>query len=256
MSDHNGELSKLFARLDAEGHGMEEHPPSERLSAFEAHELPPAEHAAIQEHLETCTFCRERLDDLGRFLAGPGEDLPAPGVVDFETAAGWRRLREQVVAAEPKKKGRNLTTPLAAALVLGALGLPLLLASAWIVQLRREVAGLKDQVADLRQPLINVPEKDLVNTRGEVQEIQADSRVRLSFVSSAPANYAEYSVEILNSAGRMIWSGTVKRSDDGALSLTIMPGFLSPGTYQLHLVGRGAGGVEPLEDYTLRVLPR
>jgi putative zinc finger protein len=233
VSDHNGELAKLFARLDAEGHGMEEHPPSERLSAFEAHELPPAEHAAVQKHLETCTFCRERLDDLERFLVGPGEDLPAPGVVDFEAAAEWRRLRDQLrqkdrIGASPSFRRFFSSARGGYGVAAASLALAVALA-AWDVALVRK----SHEPAITRTTMTLIPKGSARGSSPTAPEpVFLPAQITLSLeIEPDEATAHPYRIEILpKGSQRSRW--TLSGFSQGAdLNFTLPKGSLAPGSY-------------------------
>lgn len=105
MNDDTADVDRLFARLSAESphRDPDDHPAPEKLSAYLASELFPEEDNEIQEHLAQCTLCTELLLDLQRFLEPPAEDLPREGVVDFETATGWRELRGRMGASAGSK---------------------------------------------------------------------------------------------------------------------------------------------------------
>ncbi|HEV2853365.1 MAG TPA: zf-HC2 domain-containing protein [Thermoanaerobaculia bacterium] len=146
MTDDADELDRRLARLFEEGRRREDpedHPAPEKLSAYQAKELPPEEADAIQEHLVQCAFCTELLLDLEGFLE-PQEEEAREGVADLGAEAGWRKVREEM-----GWKGRSLSSPtvsrgffasalggysVAAALLVAAIGL-----AAWNLNLSREM---------------------------------------------------------------------------------------------------------------------
>lgn len=100
MTEDTDDLDRHLARLFEEGYRREDpedHPSPEKLSAYQANELPPEEADDIQEHVTRCGVCTGLLLDLQRFLEPREEDRPREGVADIGAEAGWRALR----AAQP-----------------------------------------------------------------------------------------------------------------------------------------------------------
>jgi putative zinc finger protein len=80
-----------------------EHPAVEKLSAYQADELPSEEKDAIQEHVASCRLCTQRLLDLQQFLDF-APDPAREGVIDLETATEWRKLRRRIKRETEKKR--------------------------------------------------------------------------------------------------------------------------------------------------------
>jgi hypothetical protein len=264
VSDDNADLVRRLARLDEEGFGLDpdEHPSSERLSAYQANKLSPQEDDALQEHLANCSLCAERLLGLQQFLAAPAEEA---GAADFETAAEWRKLWDRIPNAEKKavsaairKEGRGwnlILSPLAASLVLGLLLIPLLGAIWWAAGLRQQAADLRRQVAELRQPQVNVPVLELQAGRGEGYRIPFGKTRDLVLRTSTPIEYDRYTMEITTEDGRPLWSGVLNKDDRGRLTFRLVGGLLNPGLYRIRLLGSREGRVTLIESYPVRVLP-
>jgi putative zinc finger protein len=245
VSDGNGELDKILARLDEEGHGMEEHPASEHLSSYQARELPPEEHAAVQAHLERCSFCRERLGDLDRFLSPLPEDRPAEGVADFETAAEWRRLRRKLEPLGTRMRRAFATSgyPIAAALIL-----VLAWASYRIVMLERELAT----------PVTNLQITTLESSgsrRGKAatSEIQSFRLGNVAiFETHSGQFYSRYRLIFRDGTGRV--QKTIEaQEEDGMITVLLPKRFLAPGRYSIEVVGLDSNGTYPICDFEIRI---
>jgi Putative zinc-finger len=267
VTDDAEELDRRLVRLFKEGRRGKDpmdHPSPEKLSAYQANELPPKEADEVQEHLTGCSLCTELLLDLQRFLEPGEEDRSREGVADFGAEAGWRELREKISEKQgamssvlPRgTKNRSFTlSPLAASLILGLVLAPLLATAWWTTRLSGEVKELRQKVAEIRQPQVNVFTEDLRSTRSEVLKLPAGRPIQLNLTTSMPREYAEYPIEILNQEGRTIWAGVLKKNESGHLTLGIAPGVLEPGTYFIRLSGAWEGQEEDLEEYTVRLMP-
>ena len=194
MSDEIQDLDEMLGFLGEDGRHRrdpEEHPSPEELSAYQANELAPEEDERIQNHLAVCGHCTELLLDLEEFLK-PATVVAEP-VADFEAAADWPRLRDhlpQPAKARPRKRfAQPLAASLAGALIL--LGLSFL---QMISSHREEVTELRNQVAELRQPIVNPQTISLRSIRGEAFELPADRTVWVNLETSAPKEYGEYKV--------------------------------------------------------------
>lgn len=246
MSDDTGELAKLLARLDAEGHGMEEHPPSERLSAYQADELPPEEQAVVKEHLESCSFCRGRVHDLERLLSPLPEDLPVVGIADFETAAEWRRLQRKLepLGTRPRRAFATLGYSLAAvlAVVLGW-------ASYRIAVLERQLAT---PITDLRPTTFESPG----SRRGNVATPQPFHPGNVAvFETHSDYPFRMYRLIFRDETGRIRRSVEDREEEDGTITLLLPQHFLRPGLYHVEVVGLAGGSVIPIRDFEVRILP-
>jgi len=252
MSDEIQDLDEMLGFLGEDGRHRrdpEEHPSPEELSAYQANELTPEEDERIQEHLAVCGHCTELLLDLEEFLKPPA--AAAEPAADFEAAADWRRLRDhlpQPVKARPRKR---FAQPLAASLA----GTLILLGLSWqIVSSQREVAELRSQVAELRQPIVNPHMISLRSVRGEAFELPADRPVQLNLETSVPKEYGEYRVQIMDSEDKPISVRTLHKDEHGKLTMILPKNFLKPGSYTFRLVGVHGGSLDMLEEYLARVI--
>jgi hypothetical protein len=252
VSDEIEDLDGMLGFLAEDGRHRrdpEEHPSPEELSAYQAGELTLEEDERLQDHLAVCQHCTELLLDLEEFLE------PAPAavkpVVDFEAAADLRRLRDHLPKPTQTTSRKRLPYLFAASLI-GALILSGLLS--WrAIRLQREVTELRSQVAELRQPLVNLQQISLRSVRGEAFELPADRPVRLTLETSAPEEYDEYRVLIMDGEGNPLWRRTLHKDENGQLTMTLIKGYLKPGLHKFRLVGVHAGSLDLLEQYQARV---
>jgi hypothetical protein len=253
VSDEIEDLDEMLGFLGEEGRQRrdpEEHPSPEQLSAYQAGELTPAEDERIQDHLAVCGHCTELLLDLEELL-GPPAATAEPAAADFEAAADWKRLRDHLPQPAKARSRKRFAQPLAASLV-GAL--ILLGLSSWrVISSQREVTELRSQVAELRQPLVNPHTISLRSVRGETFELPADRPVRLNLETSAPKEYGEYTIQIIDGEDKLIWANILHKDEHGKLTMTLIKGYLKPGLYTFRLGGVHAGSLDVLEEYLTRV---
>lgn len=246
MSDAPGKLGSLLARLNEEGHSMEDHPASERLSAFEANELPLAEQAAVQQHLASCSFCTERLEDLRRFLAPMPEDRAAEGIVDLEAAADWRKLRREMHVS-PARWRRAFTS--AGAVVAAMLAVGLAWASYRIVSLE----------ADLAKPITDLQTTTLRATGSRRAESGAPGPQSFklghvaAFETLSDHPYGRYRLIFRDEKGH-IKNSVEDTEEDGMITLFLPRSFLPPGLYRIQVVGLDGAAVHPVRDFEVRIL--
>jgi hypothetical protein len=250
VSDEFQELDGMLGFLGEDGRDRrdpEEHPSPEELSAYQANELAPKEDERIQEHLAVCQHCTELLLDLEEFLRPPV--VAAEPVASFEEAADWRRDH---LPPPPQTASRKPLRYLFAASLAGALILSGLFS--WrATRLQREVTELRSQVAELRQPFVNPPVISLRSVRGEAFELPANRPVQLNLETSAPEEYAEYQVQIMDSEDKPVWKSTLHKGEHGKLTMILPKNFLKPGSYTFRLVGVHGGSLDVLEEYLARV---
>jgi hypothetical protein len=250
VTDDADELDRRLARLFEEGHRGEDptdHPSPEKLSAYQANELPPEEADEIQEHLTECSLCTELLLDLQRFLEPEEEDRSQEGVADFGAEAGWRELRGKM---EWKRESESHDTPgaemsrlrkslrrlqaVAAIILVGLVGL-----SVYALRLRQEVRA--------SETLVSVSLINAIGARGEedAETLKASSGDSIVFTLFNPRGPSrEYRVEIRDAKGRTVWgrSGLPMRED--YLAFPVPPKTLGPGSYEVrifaenHIAGR------------------
>ncbi len=256
MSDETQDLDEMLGFLAEDGRQRrdpEEHPSPEELSAYQANELTPEQDERIQDHLAVCQHCTELLLDLEEFLKPPA--VATEPVVDFEAAADWRQLRDHLPQPAKAKPRKRFAQPLAASLA-GALILLGLSFLQMISSHREEVTELRSQVAELRQPIVNPQTISLRSIRGEAFELPADRTVRVNLETSAPKEYGEYRVQIMDSEDKPIWEKALRKDEHGKLTIIIPENFLKPGSYTFRLVGAHGGSLDLLEEYLARVISK
>ncbi len=255
--DLDRSLATLFAEQPAGGNG---HFEPDELFAYLAGELSDQEAEGLQDHLEGCRECLDRLLEL-ESLAEP--DPPsAEGVTDFELVAAGRAIRQRLsgeaakdgLRAHPGRLrswiGGGWTQAAAAVFLVTTLGL-----SVKVVELQRTTT---EQRRGLEQPRINVPVLYADATRaGElaVSELPpGNDFFLLMLMPTETRTFADYEVEISGAGERPIWSGKgLEMSAGGALRLGLSRRFLPPGRYRIRLFGIGAEGREMIEEYPIEI---
>lgn len=242
------DLDGLLARLAEDRRDdPEDHPGSERLSAYQAGELSPEEDDEIQEHLANCRLCAGRLQDLQRFLDPPPEDRPREGVADFETEVEWRRLREKL-GTKPSKARQffgSLKT---------AYGLAAMLAVTVVVlsvQLGQRNSG---------QEVVSLSSNS--STRGVNSGVEESSEweipseaTSIFFVlgTSDSESYSNYRLELSDPQNRIRrFSGVRKVGDHFNFELPRRR--LVSGIYNMQVFGLKNGSEELVDEYRVRLL--
>lgn len=218
----------------------EDHPAPEKLSAYQAEELPAAEDDAIQEHLANCGVCAEALLDLQRFLDSAPEGRSSKGVADFEAAAEWRELRGKVREVRLRKSLRAFQ---ALAAVLGILFVGL---SVYEIHIHGRSSAL-----------LAMPEKtlDFSEKRGG-QSVREGARLPIALKLFFEADYPRYKLEIQTTQGRLLYSHEYTKLDLDRSALPVPDGFLAPGNYTVRLFGLADGRPEPIgPPIELAILP-
>jgi hypothetical protein len=260
VNDDTADVDRLFARLSGEAphRDPDDHPAPEKLSAYLASELPPEEDNEIQEHLAHCTLCTELLLDLQRFLEPPAEDLPREGVVDFETAAGWRELRGRMgeegarEASKPPGRMRKIFGSLKVAYGLAAV-------------LALTVVGLTLHTMTARQELSPADAESVflpssMGVRGEglekTIEFRSGQKGNVPLVFDAPEDsFPKYRMEIRRSNGKEpLRLEDIQRSSEGDLAWKLSPDTLADGHYAVEVQGIGTGAPVTLGTYRLKVI--
>ncbi|HEV7506956.1 MAG TPA: zf-HC2 domain-containing protein [Thermoanaerobaculia bacterium] len=255
MNDDTADLDRLFARLSGEGphRDPDEHPAPEKLSAYLASKLSPEEDDVIQEHLAHCTLCTELLLDLQRFLEPPVEDLPREGVVDFETAAGWRELRGKLWKDESISKPLRSRRPaslksLAAVLALAMVGLGM-----YVLKLHGDLnaprAGYHILLASAQTRGTAEPVE-----RVKLHEVPRD--LSLTLVKPPEVDFPAYVAEISreNSAQVLTIKGLRYQKEEG-ITLLLSKDRFEPGIYRIVLLGFRDGQLRRADSYRLSILP-
>lgn len=215
------------------------HPAAERLSAYQAHELPPEENDAIQEHVASCSLCAERLLDLQRFMEfAPQESRQS--AADLETAREWRKLRKRIRIEPP----RQLYRWRAVAAVL-ALGL------AWtfyqLVALERELAK---PVTDLE-----IRTLEALGSRKAEPSAAVPRSLKLGGVIALDTHsgYPRYRLNFLDENGRVRRSVEDTEDENGMITLFLPQRFLPSGRYQIEVVGLAGSASHRVGTFQVRI---
>jgi len=249
------ELDRRLARLFGEGRHREdlpEHPSPEKLSAYQANELPPEEEDAIQEHLVECSLCTELLLDLQRFLEPAEEERP--GVADLAAEAEWRKVRKEMgwegekrqeaPAADVSRLRRSLRAfqAMAAVLLVGVLGL-----SVYALRLREEVGTSEALVSSSPLNVLGKrsgPEEDV-----ETLEVSPGDVVVFTLHDLREAS-GEFRVEIHDTSGKTVWSLSGLRKRDNYLAFKVSSKVLKSGPYVIVAVS----GSRSVGEYPVKIV--
>ena len=216
-------LNELLRRT----HGpVDDHPGPEEIVRYRAGDLPGEEADRLQEHFVQCPDCRELL-----LLRSSADES---GVVDFGVVPAWGAMRRRM-------RWDRWQVPLmvAAASVLLVLGL----STQWNLHLKSMVAQLSQPQVAVVHELISLEELLDNRTRGggdPRHEIEVppgvDSMTFMLHVDPVKVfDKAErYPVEIVDSAGRVVWSIDAVTIDRlSAANLAVPRAFLDSGDYNV-----------------------
>lgn len=273
MSDTDSELRDHLAAPAADwvaehAEAGGEHPGVEALIAYHGGTLPEDAARRVQDHLVVCRECLSALLELDGF-SRPLEDEMLAQSDDFSDAAAWRTLRgrlpaERTPGAAPS--GRNYAPgprlprwamALAAGLAVAVIGL-----ASWGLGQRSRLAELDRRLVELSRPQPGAAVRDLFPSsavRGEeggppVVELPAGVFTLLLLNLPEGPAYPAYEIEIVDAAGRRLWSGEdLALSGFGTLRLGLPAGFLPPGEHSLRLYGVDGEESTWVETYPLRV---
>ena len=235
----------------------EDHPAPEKLSAYQAKELPPEEAEAIQEHLVQCTFCTDLLLDLQRFLEPEEEDRPREGVADLGAEMGWRKVREEVgwreepASADVSRLRRRLRgfQALAAVLLVGVAGL-----SFYSLHVRQEARRF-----DPNPVLAFVLSNQGARSGAEPTVIELprgkETRVLLN-LEGGEDEYPEFRADIRRKGGSAFLSVSGLELQGNALRFTMDSEGLEPGIYDIEAYGLRNGNSVRIGQYTIRIVRR
>lgn len=237
-----------------------EHPSTSRLIAYHRGQLPPAEIAAVTDHLSLCEDCTGLVLDAAEFFTEEEEEA-APA--DLE--ASWQELRTATSRAEerppspvpvlsppPAIPRRSLFRSLAFAYGVAAAFAVL---SVGLVLFREMSPSPRLQV--------NAGLYDLTSSSSERAEAAQATSIRFRAPGDSAllilnpeviADSARYGVRIYRADGGVVW-----RSEDlalqalGGFHLSLPAGALPPGRYSLDLYGITEGRERHLGTYPIAI---
>jgi len=277
MKLNKQELSSLYQEQRPAAVGREGCVSTEVLALGASGELSLPARARIADHLAVCSEC----------------------AAEYRVACSLRTWSEDAAHELPPKERREgwffpiwRTIPVLSA-VAAALLIATVLLGAWVLSLRQEarsrllalqhterqralaeihpdgqdasqVAALRQQVAELSLPQINVPIIDLDPRNATRGPASQDSQT-LSVPSAANVftlilnvagrpSFANYSLEIVDSKNAVIWAGSgLQKSSSNAFTLAIPRKLLPAGWYRIKLYGLRRERKELIEDYRVTI---
>jgi hypothetical protein len=235
-----------------------EHPPVRRLVAYHRGELPPAETAAMTEHLSLCTECSALLLDAAEFFAGDEEE---PEPADLE--ASWQALQEAArgatkrpVAAIPAPPAprsiprrpilRSLPFAYGLAACFAALSVALLV-------VRPPSAPLQPHVNDGLYDLTSTSQRGEGSRETPIRFQGPGSSAYLILNPAAPPGSPRYGLRLRSADGRVAWrsEGLKLETTLGPFHVSLPAGAFPPGRYSLELYGLDAGRETPLGTFRI-----
>ena len=192
-----------------------------QLEAYVANSLPEAEVANIEEHLLFCESCQDQVESLERYNRA------------MRSAALRVTKEEQEAAVEKRDRWAWLRTPFP--VWAGAMAVLLL------------VVGIGVQQRDARPgPAVDV---ELQANRGpSLGTAPAGHALNLRLDNRGIEQAATYRVEIVDSQGKQLWTGTGTWQEN-EVRTTVSRAF-QVGTYYVRLLKQGE---EPVREYQLVV---
>jgi hypothetical protein len=120
---------------------------------------------------------------------------------------------------------------------------------------RAQPAAPGPQINAWVQPL--QPSGDVVRGGGPAAALEVPARTSSVLLLSASHSetHSDHAVEIVNTAGKVVWSATglTRDAQNNLYVLTLPPGALPAGAYTIRVSGMAGGQREPLESYSIRV---
>ena len=256
MTDDANKQDRRLARLLEEG-GQEdpkEHPAPEKLSAYQAGELPLEEADAIQEHLVWCTFCADLLLDLESSLEPEEESEEREGVANLGVETGWRKVQAGMgwtgegkddpsgEASRLKKALRRLRM-LAAVLLVGMLGL-----SVYAWRLWQELNTTDAPVS--ASPANQLGARSGPKEDAEILVVSPGDSIVFT-LSDLRDSSGEYGVEIYDSEGKTLWSRSGLKMREDYLAFRVHPDILKPGLYTIRVFTKDHS---PVGEYFVKIV--
>jgi hypothetical protein len=123
---------------------------------------------------------------------------------------------------------------------------------------------LQRTLQDLTSPQLNAPVVDLFPAsalrggegEGEVVELGPNSRFFALILSpKGSPDFPRYRAQIVDPAGRVVWSGDgLEKDRHGSFTLILGRRFLDPGEYRLRLFGMEGQAGKLIEEFRLRIV--
>ncbi len=243
-----------------------EHPTADALVEYQEGFLASNEAAAIHAHLEECPECAGDLERLGHW--DPAEPPDEEFQLSAEELAEQRQRFELRVASKAslapelpkiapnKSMGSSwrFPLPLAATLILGALGLGF-----WLGTLQN-FPQAKDQglaVENLLFHTLSGQEGDLERSSGEQVEVAPEfDAIALRLLTADLTPYEEYVAELVAEDGAVTkrWAD-LARQPNGTFLLVIPKEGLGAGNYEVVLLGRAGREEAVISTFSFLLVP-
>jgi hypothetical protein len=227
------------------------HPHADELIAYKLGHQTEEQASKLQEHLLTCRECVELLLDMETFVTAESPSADEPS--SFERAAGWRSLWLAL-----RRPSRSTGWLLAASIVLSVAGL-----SSWALVERNTAAELGLEIVRLSLPQPDVPIVDLYPESSQRGPSAAPTPVTVppgaTYVTAVlalpdPPAASRFEAEIEDSAGRTLWTGTVRISEHGTFRLGLPTRLFDDGEILIHLAAVDGDSRRRIETYPLSVV--
>jgi hypothetical protein len=233
-----GALVSALSEVAAQHAG--EHPEQHQLLDYLQGRMSEEAQEKLQDHLVSCRECTGQLLEL-ELISCP--QPPADqGVADFELAAAWRGLADNISSAQQsgyRSRRLHFVSGLAAALLVATIGLGF-----WVAQLDHSLDRLQQAAAALNEPQLNPSILYLGgSTRsdasaGTIVLEPGSSSLMLILTPTELHPVDEYEIVLSRADGRQLFQGRgLRRSDHGTIRLSLPTGMLPAGEYRISLFG-------------------
>jgi len=239
------------------------HPPPRRLAAYQRGELPPAETAAIAEHLSLCSACTAIVLDAAEFFAAGDEEEAAPA----DPEESWRELQAARARTEerPSVPAPAPMPPRAAPRRSPFRSLGFAYGLAAVIAAVSAGFILFKGTPPPPRPQANPGLYDLAPSgaaRGEEARptpirFQTPGGSALLILNPAVVpSSARYGVRIRRADASVLWrSEDLVPQPSGSFHLSLPAGALPPGRYELELYGVTEGRETALGAYRIEIEP-
>ena len=233
-----------------------EHPELDTLVDYLSDTLDEDQDERMRDHLAACKQCGAKVLDLEP-LVNP--EAPPEGVADLALEVAWKDLKSRMqVAQAPRSAPGAARWPmaLAASMLVGVVGL-----SVWVTELRRSTGQLREQVAGLSRPQVNLPlfyvdelTRSSTNEATPV-EVPAEAMYFVLIFSSAEfGGYDSFELDFTDAEGREVLRSTgLELSESGGLRLGLSRDVLPADEYRIRLSALDGGEPRVLEEYRRRI---
>ena len=217
------------------------------MTAYHAGELTPEEDIRLQDHLLVCKHCTELLLDLEEFL----RPVESAATADFQAAASWRKLKEELPTSGPREQVQHAATTeyrlVKQGWVLAALLGTIVIGQLFYqIHLNRELGRFQ---AFPEQTL------DLIEKRGVPEGEPEIVHLPVSLSFQAGEEHARYKVDFLKENG-LRYSADLALSQPATGFSVPLTRQLSSGVYEVHVYGWKNGRADAIgSPLKIRIQP-